>query len=45
MNIIIGFVLTIGCVIGGYIAMGGHLEVLVQPFELVIIGAPVSAAS
>ncbi|WP_377294105.1 flagellar motor stator protein MotA [Rhizobium sp. SG2393] len=38
MNIIIGFVLTIGCVIGGYIAMGGHLQVLVQPFELVIIG-------
>jgi chemotaxis protein MotA len=26
------------CVFGGYMAMGGHLMVLYQPFELVIIG-------
>lgn len=38
MNIILGFVITLGCIIGGYMAMGGHLEVLMQPFELVIIG-------
>ncbi|MBD9385923.1 flagellar motor stator protein MotA [Rhizobium sp. CG4] len=38
MNIIIGLIITFGCVIGGYMAMGGHLDVLVQPFELVIIG-------
>ncbi|SOC45370.1 chemotaxis protein MotA [Rhizobium subbaraonis] len=38
MNIIIGLIVTFGCVIGGYMAMGGHLEVLNQPFELVIIG-------
>jgi len=38
MNIILGFVITLGCIIGGYMAMGGHLDVLVQPFELVIIG-------
>ena len=38
MFIIIGFVITIGCVLGGFMAMGGHLDVLVQPFELVIIG-------
>ncbi|WP_455272728.1 flagellar motor stator protein MotA [Rhizobium herbae] len=38
MNIIIGFLLTLGCVLGGFIAMGGHMEVLNQPFELVIIG-------
>ena len=38
MNIIIGFVITIGCVLGGYMAMGGKLGVLNQPFELVIIG-------
>jgi chemotaxis protein MotA len=38
MNIIIGFVITIGCVLGGFMAMGGHLDVLIQPFELVIIG-------
>ncbi|MCO5732995.1 flagellar motor stator protein MotA [Rhizobium sp. SSA_523] len=38
MTIIIGFVITLGCVLGGYMAMGGHLDVLVQPFELMIIG-------
>ncbi len=38
MNILIGFVITFGCIIGGYMAMGGHLDVLFQPFELVIIG-------
>ncbi len=30
MTIIIGFVITIGCILGGYMAMGGHLDVLVQ---------------
>ena len=38
MNMIIGFVVILGCVLGGYMAMGGKLHVLVQPFELVIIG-------
>ena len=38
MNIIIGFVITCGCIIGSFMAMGGHLEVLFQPFEVVIIG-------
>ena len=38
MTIIIGFIVTLGCVLGGYMAMGGYLDVLVQPFELVIIG-------
>ncbi|MBP1861853.1 flagellar motor stator protein MotA [Rhizobium herbae] len=38
MNIIIGFLLTLGCILGGFIAMGGHMEVLNQPFELLIIG-------
>ena len=38
MNILIGMVITFGCIIGGYMAMGGHLDVLFQPFELVIIG-------
>ena len=38
MNIIIGFVITVGCVLGGFMAMGGHLDVLMQPFELMIIG-------
>ncbi|QLF69351.1 flagellar motor stator protein MotA [Peteryoungia desertarenae] len=38
MNIIVGFVITLGCVLGGYMAMGGKLAVLNQPFELLIIG-------
>lgn len=38
MNIIIGLIVTIGCVLGGFMAMGGHLDVLNQPFELMIIG-------
>ncbi|WP_298099640.1 flagellar motor stator protein MotA [Shinella sp.] len=38
MNIIIGLIVTVGCVLGGFMAMGGHLAVLNQPFELMIIG-------
>ena len=38
MNIVIGLIITFGCIIGGYMAMGGHLDVLIQPFELMIIG-------
>jgi chemotaxis protein MotA len=38
MFFIIGVVTVFGCVIGGYVAMGGKLMVLMQPFELVIIG-------
>lgn len=38
MNIIIGMIVTFGCVLGGYMAMGGKLGVLNQPFEFVIIG-------
>lgn len=38
MFFIIGIVTVIGCVLGGYVALGGHLYVLWQPFEAVIIG-------
>ena len=38
MFVIIGWVVVIACVIGGYMAMGGKLGPLWQPFELVIIG-------
>jgi chemotaxis protein MotA len=38
MLFIVGAATTIVCVIGGYMAMGGKLGVLMQPFELVIIG-------
>lgn len=37
MGILIGLVVTFGCVLGGFMAMGGHIEVLVQPWEFVII--------
>ncbi|MEX0346173.1 MAG: flagellar motor stator protein MotA [Rhizobiaceae bacterium] len=37
MTIIIGLVVTMGCVIGSFMAMGGHVGVLGQPFEYVII--------
>jgi chemotaxis protein MotA len=37
MFFIIGIVMVAGSVIGGYLAIGGHLDVLWQPFEFVII--------
>lgn len=38
MNLIIGLAMVVCCVLGGYMAMGGKLDILFQPFELVIIG-------
>lgn len=44
MFAIIGFLVVIGSVIGGYIGLGGHLDVLWQPLEFVIIfGAGIGA--
>jgi len=37
VTFVIGLVVTIGCVLGGYAAMGGHVGVLWQPWEFVII--------
>ena len=37
MNFAIGLVIAFASIIGGYSALGGHLEVLVQPFEFLII--------
>jgi chemotaxis protein MotA len=37
LNFIIGLVIAVGSMLGGYAALGGHLTVLMQPFELVII--------
>jgi len=38
MFVIIGFVIVVGAIIGGYLMEHGHLAVLFQPAELVIIG-------
>jgi chemotaxis protein MotA len=44
MFTIIGAVIVIASVIGGYVANGGHLEVLFQPFEvMIIVGAAAGA--
>jgi chemotaxis protein MotA len=38
MFVIIGLLIVVGAVIGGYLMEGGHLAVLLQPAELIIIG-------
>lgn len=37
MFVIIGFVLVVACVLGGFAMAGGHLHVLWQPVEVIII--------
>ena len=37
MTIIIGLIVMLGCMLGGFAAMGGHIMVLWQPWEFVII--------
>lgn len=40
MLVIAGAAVVIGCVFGGYLSEGGHIEVLLQPVEfLIILGA------
>ena len=44
MLFLVGLGIVVGCVIGGYVAGGGHLGVLFQPFEFIIIlGAAIGA--
>lgn len=44
MLIIVGTIIVIASVIGGYMAGGGHLDVLWQPFEfLIIFGAAIGS--
>lgn len=38
MLLIVGALIVMGSVFGGYLMEGGHIEVLVQPIELLIIG-------
>ena len=44
MTIIIGFIFAIACMLGGFMAMGGHIDVLMQPWEFVIIGGTATGA-
>ena len=37
MSVLIGLLIAVGSLIGGFAAMGGHVAVLWQPWELVII--------
>lgn len=44
MLFLVGGVIVVGCVVGGYLGPGGHLGVLFQPFEFIIIfGAALGA--
>lgn len=38
MNLIVGIVIVLGCVLGGFVVHGGHAMALWQPSEVVIIG-------
>ncbi len=38
MGIVLGLIVTLGCMLGGFMALGGKLAVIWQPWEYVIIG-------
>jgi chemotaxis protein MotA len=44
MFLIIGSVVVLACVFGGYMASGGHMIVLFQPFEVLIIAGAAAGA-
>ncbi|HYB09961.1 MAG TPA: flagellar motor stator protein MotA [Alphaproteobacteria bacterium] len=44
MFVIVGIVVVIGSVFGGFLAEGGNFEVLIQPFELLIIAGAATGA-
>ena len=37
MLFIVGIIIVFGCVFGGYMLAGGHMGVIWQPFEFLII--------
>ncbi len=45
MNLIVGALIVIGCIIGGYVLEHGHLAALFQPVELLIIGGAAFGAT
>jgi len=44
MFVIIGYLVVIGSIMGGYLGNGGHAPVLFQPFELLIIAGAAGGA-
>ena len=38
MTIALGLIVTLACMLGGFVAMGGHVAVIWQPWEYIIIG-------
>lgn len=42
--VIVGYVLVLGCVFGGFVISGGHLHSLWQPVELLMIGGAAAGA-
>ncbi len=44
MLVLIGYAIVIGSVLGGFLIAGGHIGVLLQPVELLIIGGSAVAA-
>lgn len=44
MLVIVGYVVVLGCVFGGYALAGGHLGGLFQPIELLMIGGGAGGA-
>lgn len=38
MGFLVGMIVAMGCILGGFAAMGGHIAVIWQPWEFVIIG-------
>jgi chemotaxis protein MotA len=44
MLVIVGYVVVLASVLGGYILAGGHLAAMLQPLELLIIGGAASGA-
>jgi chemotaxis protein MotA len=38
VTIALGLIVTLACMLGGFVAMGGHVGVIWQPWEFVIIG-------
>ncbi|MEK7224133.1 MAG: motility-associated protein, partial [Bacteroidota bacterium] len=45
MLVIVGYIIVCGSVFGGFLMAGGHMAVLLQPIELLMIGGAAVGAS